>query len=325
MSLVTDCFKRALLKINRFPETLEDLNVVTRQDKIKWRSPGYAKPIRFGQQGQDRIGELLAGGGPLLVSRLGGVELSCLRFYLEKRRRAQKPYGAKLRFALSNNAGYFPVDDQAIDAFARMFLDQVRQVDVMGVWFNQYENVICNAYCGAAELVDFDCLEPFRFANPWSARLAGKRVLVVHPFVESITRQYQEKRALLFPSSQVLPEFELKTIRAVQSIAGTKVGFATWFEAYDHMCQEMAQVDFDICIIGAGAYGLPLAAFAKSLGKQAIHMGGSTQLLFGIKGRRWEEHEHAQSTATLFNEHWVRPLESETPAHKEKVDKGCYW
>ena len=48
---------------------------------------------------------------------------------------------------------------------------------------------------------------------------------------------------------------------------------------------------FDIAIIGCGAYGLPLAAKLKKEGRQAIHLAGVTQLMFGIKGKRWEENE----------------------------------
>ena len=125
-------------------------------------------------------------------------------------------------------------------------------------------------------------------------------------------------------SPETLPEFELRTIKAVQSIGGSKVNFATWFDAYRFMCDQIAQVDFDVCIIGAGAYGLPLASFTKNLGKQAIHLGGVTQILFGIKGARWER-EYADSTALLFNEHWVRPLDCETPGNKEQIENGCYW
>lgn len=33
-------------------------------------------------------------------------------------------------------------------------------------------------------------------------------------------------------------------------------------------------------------YGFPLAAHVKHKGKQAIHLGGTLQLLFGIKGNR---------------------------------------
>jgi len=102
---------------------------------------------------------------------------------------------------------------------------------------------------------------------------------------ESIKKQYAEKRSLLFASPDVLPEFRLETLKAVQSIAGSKVAFDTWFDAYDDMCGEIEKIDFDVCLVGAGAYGLPLASFAKRLGKKAIHMGGITQILFGIKRR----------------------------------------
>jgi hypothetical protein len=36
-------------------------------------------------------------------------------------------------------------------------------------------------------------------------------------------------------------------------------------------------LEFDVALIGAGAYGLPLAACVKRLGKKAIHMGGVTK------------------------------------------------
>jgi len=326
MSFFSDCIKRELLRINRLLDTLQNLHLVTitKDDLIKWRGSGYRRQIRFGQEGHDLVADFISRNGPLLVARLGSVELSCLRFYLEKRGAKKTGYSRKIRSSMTNNAGFFPADDASLDILAEFFLDNLAQVDIMGVWFNPYEDVVCNTYCGDAALVDLDCFEPFRFSNPWSAALKGRKVLVVHPFVESIRKQYEEKRHLLFPSPDVLPDFELKTIKAVQSIAGSKVEFATWFDAYRHMCDKIAREDFDICLIGAGAYGLPLASFAKSMGKQAIHLGGVTQILFGIKGRRWER-EYEDSTAKLFNEHWVRPLASETPAHKDRVDRGCYW
>lgn len=318
--------KREVLRINRLLDMLHNLNlvVITKEDLIKFRGAGYHKQIHFAQEGHDRVTELISRNKPLLVARLGSVELSCLRFYLEQRDGKKKGYGKKIKTTMSNPAGFFPVDDASLDAFAELYLEHLPQVDIMGVWYNLYEDVICNTRCPGADLVDLDCLEPFRFNNPWSGRLAGRTVLVVHPFVESIQKQYAEKRHLLFPSPDVLPDFELKTLKTVQSIAGAKVDFSTWFDAYRHMCDEIAKVDFDICIIGAGAYGLPLASFVKQLGKQAIHLGGVTQILFGIKGRRWER-EYADSTAKLFNEHWVRPLPSETPANKDKIEKSSYW
>ena len=54
------------------------------------------------------------------------------------------------------------------------------------------------------------------------------------------------------------------------------------------MVKEIEKKDFDIALIGAGAYGMPLAYKIKKMGKKAIHIGGSLQCLFGIKGSRWE-------------------------------------
>jgi hypothetical protein len=321
-----DWVKRALIKINRLHDTLYNLDLVTitKTDLIKWRGPGYRSPLHFGQEGHDLLKGFVQSGAPFMASRLGAVELACLRYFLEKRGSGKKPYSARVRTTMSNQAGFFPVDDQSLDRFAQTYLEELAQVDVMGVWFNQFENVVCNDYCTGATLVDLDCLEPFRFSSPWSALLAGKRVLVVHPFAQSIQSQYRDKRQLLFACPDVLPEFELSTLKTVQSIGSARVGYDSWFDAYRHMCDQMSAEDFDVCLIGAGAYGLPLASFAKQLGKQAIHLGGVTQILFGIRGKRWEV-EYADSTAKLFNEHWVRPLASETPSNKDTIEKGCYW
>jgi hypothetical protein len=40
----------------------------------------------------------------------------------------------------------------------------------------------------------------------------------------------------------------------------------------------------DLVLVGCGAYSIPLLAWAKEYGKVGIHLGGTIQLLFGIKG-----------------------------------------
>lgn len=321
---IPDSLKRALLHVNRFIGTLERRGVITFQDRIRLLAPRYPQSIRQGQEGHDCITRLIEQGRPFMLSRLGGVELACVRFYLEHRNGRNNAYPRKIKYTIANNAGFFPVDDASLDAFSRLYLAGIEHADAMTVYLHRYEDVLVNRYCPNAALLHPTCIEPFWFTDPWSSRLAGKKVLVIYPFAESIRKQYTEKRPFLFSSPDILPEFDLKTLKAVQSIAGTTVDFTTWFDAYRYMCNEIASVDFDICLIGAGAYGLPLASFARQLGKQAIHMGGMTQVLFGIKGKRWEVF-YDDTIATLFNEHWVRPLESETPERKDKVENGCYW
>jgi len=53
-------------------------------------------------------------------------------------------------------------------------------------------------------------------------------------------------------------------------------------------------------------------------------LAGATQLLFGIKGKRWEEFI-VWPYANLFNEHWVRPGIKEKPKNANIVEDACYW
>ncbi|WP_274095727.1 hypothetical protein [Riemerella anatipestifer] len=41
----------------------------------------------------------------------------------------------------------------------------------------------------------------------------------------------------------------------------------TWFDALEDMKNKIDLVDFDVAIIGCGAYGLPLASYIKNKGK----------------------------------------------------------
>jgi hypothetical protein len=177
--------------------------------------------------------------------------------------------------------------------------------------------------CPGALLVELECLNSFLYASPYTSVLRGQNVLVIHPFVETIRHQYDHQRKNLFRDPLVLPDFNLLLLKSPQTIAGNTDGYASWFEAYGDMCKKISGMNFNIAIIGAGAYGLPLGAVVKRSGRSVLHLGGATQLLFGIKGKRWEtEYDFAK---TVFNEHWEYPAESEKPPNFGKVENGCYW
>ena len=59
----------------------------------------------------------------------------------------------------------------------------------------------------------------------------------------------------------MLPVFELLTITVVQTLVDNEWGFSDWFEALESMCKQIADKDFDVAVIGAGAYSMPLANF----------------------------------------------------------------
>ena len=164
-------------------------------------------------------------------------------------------------------------------------------------------------------------IEPFYFDAPWSSKLKGKKVLIVSSFMESIVSQYK-KRELLWGGEE-LPEFTLIPYQCVQSIGGNGGPHSSWAESLQVMKDEISNLDFDVALLSCGHYGLPLVAHIKeNLNRSAIYVGGGLQLLFGIKGARWDSHE---DVSKMYNENWVRPLKNETPHNHNIVEGGCYW
>ena len=286
----------------------------------------YAEPVHWAEEGNRTIARTLEQGAPCMITRLGSGEVGVVSYYLRWRlgRGVGLPYPAMLKRTVSMNAGFFPADDASLDEFARLYIESIRDVDIMGVCFSRGEQFVVTRYCRHARYVELGALLGMLYPSPWSAQLAGKRVLVVHPFAKTIASQYERHRTQLFADPLVLPEFELHTLAPPQTIAGNTQGFASWFDALSDCCERVSRISYDVALIGAGAYGLPIAAFVKKQGRQAVHVGGATQLFFGIKGRRWEV-ESPDDVAPLFNSSWVRASAEETPEGASQVEGGCYW
>ena len=285
---------------------------------IKFKVDYHGYSILNGIDGNRRIKERILTAEPTMIARCGATEMRCVEEFLTRNN-----FTDTIKREISELSGVFPASDAFLKRFCEQYMECVSESDILALWGVGAECKVVKTKCSSnTEYVHLTALEPYYFAEPWSAALKGKKVLVVHPFDKSIQGQYAN-RERLFNNQEVLPEFaSLTCIRAVQSIAGQKTEFDSWFDALEYMKKQIKEADFDVAIIGAGAYGLPLAAFVKELGKIAIQMAGSTQILFGIKGKRWEQ---IPEVSKLFNEHWIRPAETEKPKHSEKVEGGSYW
>ena len=286
---------------------------------------------KTGEASSDFIYNMLNSKKPFLIARIGATEFKCVSAYVNERKGAKKyiDYIFNKTDSLEVNddiinqanmwSGIFPKSRSIINQFSALTLNDFKDIDVIGLWLK--EEYIFKKELSYMTKIPLADIEPYYHKNPWSRALANKKVLVIHPFEESIISQYS-KRSGIFYNQDILPGFELKTLKAVQTIAGQNSQFSDWFDALDYMKNKMNEIDYDIAIIGCGAYGLPLGVHAKKMGKQAIHLGGATQILFGIKGARWDDHP---IISKLYNENWIRPNPSETPKKKDKVEEGCYW
>lgn len=279
---------------------------------------GNIKDITL-EKSDDRIKSLLISGEPCAIIRYGGTEMSALNNYEKIRLGFARKFRPINRELMKTKAGFFPATDEQLKHYGAYLERHLFDLDTLAITGLHMEAYFHQQFSPAAVPIQNWALDPL--IGTWSHLLKGKKVLVISPFADDIRKQY-EKRELLFPKDKnILPEFTLLTLKAVQTIGDADdQRFATWFEALDYMKMEILRLDFDVALIGAGSYGTPLALFVKTLGKQGLQTGGATQLLFGIIGKRWENREPVKS---YVNEHWIRP--SSIPAGHQKIEKGCYW
>lgn len=281
------------------------------------------------------IASLIKKEEPFWVGRFGHTELGFVYSYLKNKMQKKNSNLQEQLSALCNNAGFFPNDLLMGEKYSQTILNCCGEMDVHGMWPLYMEDYFITRYETNSKLIHYVYLEPWSLGRndagvlPWSHALKGKKVLVIHPFAETIKMQYRDKRERIFEKhcfagDDILPEFELKTLKAVQTIAGNRdKRFDTWFDALSWMVEECKKIDFDIAILGCGAYGMPLAAEIKRMGKGAIQICGATQLMFGILGGRWDNNEEMK--ASLFNDAWVYPSEEERVGNIKAVENACYW
>lgn len=170
---------------------------------------------------------------PFFIGRFGTVELE---YYLRGQNLINKKgnifqalFGAPIcwpiqenRSSLSFQAGVFPYNNQTLFEFCRIYEQAVSELDALISWVKDEKYLYTlGGLKNNIDKVNFGVFElPFRFHAPWTIALEGKKVLVISPFADLIEKQFKYNRENLFPQNIFfLPEFDLKTIKAVNIIA----------------------------------------------------------------------------------------------------------
>jgi hypothetical protein len=295
---------------------------ITQQRKLLERAKYIGERVLSPQEGNDLLARTIH--ESVAIGKMGAVELGAVRPYMSRSNSNghHVSWGWNVSRKLYRNAGVYPPESSVISQFCRMYTNALTHLDVLAVYFSFGENAARRKFAPKAVLAEPRGFEPYYHDRPWSQHLAGKRVLVVSPFTDTIQAQYQRRQEIWRTKPDVLPGFQLLTLRCPLSAFLATPAYSDWCAALDAMRQQMASIAFDVAIVGAGAWSLSLVAHAKSLGAWAIHLGGAVQILFGIKGGRWDTHPQISAH---FNEAWTRPSPKETPQEVGKIEGGCYW
>lgn len=271
------------------------------------------------EKGGEILKAKILAGKPFCAIRFGAIELGCLNNHEKIRLGFKKTYKDSVRYSIKHGAGVYPTDDKHLNEYCEEFEKEASFADILAISGIHMEDYFAAKLTPKAEIISNWSMEPL--LGMWSGALKGKKVLVISPFNEEIKSQYA-RRDKLFPSEpDILPDFELSLIKAPETL-GDVTNFPTpsFIETLKDLERKISATDFDIALVGAGAYGSLLCLYCRRIGKMAIQSGGATQTLFGIIGKRWENRSHV---ATRINEYWIRP-NHQVPGY-EKIDKGAYW
>jgi hypothetical protein len=275
------------------------------------------------------ICELFESDKPFLIGRNGSIELQVVAKHF-----CHVPFTNSEKLQLELNAGIFP--QESIEDFCFDYLEALKNVDVMAEgWFEPLKKIekdILNKLNPNRLSIFLRNLEPYYFIPElrWTQYLADKRVAIINPFAESCETQTYLSKAIwpkdtesLLPSTTTwIPIPTYYSPKLSGGIWGWPEFVKNYKEAVDDVVSRVLESNAEVAIIGCGGIGMLVGSILKNAGLKVIVMGGATQILFGIRGRRWENHE---VISKFFNDAWIRPNPSQIPLNYHLIENGCYW
>jgi hypothetical protein len=261
-----------------------------------------------------------------IIGRNGSTELELM---LD----VNKPY---LYSALTNNAGIFPLSNISdLLKWQTASIDATSSSDILATgWYKPLvdsEQVSLKQWKFQGIQVPLRSLEPY-YVEPseqWTQCLSGHRVAVISSFTKTMQKQLAKKDMVWTPTNQVIPDDVhwswVQTGYSPDIAKGHNEwppGIKSWSHAVEYAVSEVIDQGARFALIGCGGLSMPIAKALKDRGVIAIVLGGAIQVLFGIKGRRWENHE---IISKFWNDSWTYPSKDEIPQNAHVIEGGCYW
>jgi hypothetical protein len=264
----------------------------------------------------NNVKNLLLGDSPCSIGKIGVIEL--MHFY-------DGYYNNELILrgeTLAVNAGININSLEEYNSWIKDFGDSIKNLDCILSWQNNdsEKQIVKELFKGEFISEDFRDLEPFSHGKDgWHYHLKDKKVLVISSLKNSIEKQIPNFGKIW--EGAELGSCEVIESRNPYQITGEDPFF--YKDEIWRIASLISKKNFDICIIGAGGYSLPLCNFVKSIGKKAIHLGGATQVLFGIRGSRFDRNFKYENW--YGGENFIYPVSKDIPKKHYMVENSCYW
>jgi len=258
------------------------------------------------------IVDLINEGKPLSIIRMGNVE-------------AHQMLKDEPHDQLKTNAGFFG-NEEELKQWKKKYFESLVNADCSLRVFTCNSFIVCDLVVSKLNLYipTLPYIEKVEFWWGLINNVNSNKIGFVSYFKKDMERQVS-KLPWIYPKKKdrVYCNKETKDWRFIFSentIEGNAPTDKSWFEVFDDLLQRSLKEDCDIYFISCGCYGLPLCNELKKAGKQAIYIGGILQLLFGLKGKRWDDRGCINC---YFNKYWCYP--STKPKNFSKIENGCYW
>jgi hypothetical protein len=151
-------------------------------------------------------------------------------------------------------------------------------------------------------------------------KIRNKKLLVISSFDGLIKEQYNSGNVKkIYTNFPDLASFD--TIKFPYCFHNNGPD-ENYFDTLKKVFKKIKKKDFDIALLGCGSYGHMLChKIDTKLKKDAIYIGGSIQILFGILGDREKNHGKIKQ-----NEYWITDIPNEyKPDNYKLIENGCYW
>ncbi len=260
------------------------------------------------------------------IGRIAGIELLTAYDFLNKLDLSQDLKQLEI------NAGIYIKNKESLKVYVNQLINSYKECTMIGKWplegdvykeTGLGQKLILEMYPNIPRINARE-LEPYYSTDSesWMSKMQGKRILLIHPFIETIKKQIPNLDKI-FPGKDWFKDCSFVYLKSPITCANNHQDI-DWQESYNTFINELnTYEEYDIALVACGGYGMLVSNHIYSnLKRSVIYVGGALQLFFGIIGKRWFINKEVMS---LVNDYWVRPNKEDRPPNYQLIEKGCYW